>query len=430
MYLKHFGLQEEPFGVNPDPRFLHLAEAHREALASLYYGIESGRGFLSLIAEPGMGKTTLLFFLLEKFSRTAKTAFVFQTLCNPREFMRLLLAELGHESDTDDFVKLHEEFNRRLLAEARLGKRFIVVVDEAQNLDASVLESVRLLSNFETPRAKLLTIILAGQPELAVKLASPGLAQLRQRISVVNKLNPFPEEEVRNYIAHRLSVAGFKGVFPFTPEALREVTKFSGGIPRNINNFCFNALSLACAMRKDVVDLAIAREVVADLDITKFLPVAPESKAEVATESKVVSTPPVPVEVETKAPAEKAAPNPEVAIEIAAQTVPEPAAQPTPEPQVESLPPLPPSDGTAVMPVKNALRITEVPTAEVAELPKPAATSHRETAILERRSDHALTPDWAMAYMRELVFRLRNWQQSLDRNGRSHSMRTRGTRPN
>lgn len=429
MYLKHFGLQEEPFGVNPDPRFLHLAEAHREALASLYYGIESGRGFLSLIAEPGMGKTTLLFFLLEKFSRTAKTAFVFQTLCNPREFMRLLLAELGHESDTDDFVKLHEEFNRRLLAEARLGKRFIVVVDEAQNLDASVLESVRLLSNFETPRAKLLTIILAGQPELAVKLASPGLAQLRQRISVVNKLNPFPEEEVRNYIAHRLSVAGFKGAFPFTPEALSEVSKFSGGIPRNINNFCFNALSLACALRKDVVDLAMAREVVADLDITKFLPVAPESKAEVVTESKVASAP-APVVVETKAQVAMPGPSPELSIETAAQA--QPAAQPVPEPQVESLPPQPPTDGTVLnLPVKTALRITEVPAAEAVQPPKPAAImEHRDPPVPERRSDHMLTPDWAMAYMRELVFRLRSWQQSLDRSGRSHSMRTRGTRPN
>ena len=132
MYLTYFGLREQPFGVTPDPRFLYLSAAHKEALASLYYGIEAGRGFLGLIARPGMGKTTLLFHLLEKFRSTARTAFIFQTQCTSREFMRFLLSELGYEGDTQDFVRMHEEFNRRLLQEARAGNRFIVVIDEAQ----------------------------------------------------------------------------------------------------------------------------------------------------------------------------------------------------------------------------------------------------------------------------------------------------------
>src|SRR5271170_2010586 len=211
MYEKYFGLREQPFGVTPDPRFLYLSAAHREALASLYYGIEANRGFLGLIAKPGMGKTTILFHLLEKFRTTARTAFLFQTQCNSREFMRYLLAELGYEGDSQDFVRLHEEFNRRLLQEARAGNRLIVVIDEAQNLDASVLETVRLLSDFETPRAKLLQIVLAGQPELADKLASRGLAQLRQRVSLVSGLQPLSVTEARNYIQHRLRVAGYTG---------------------------------------------------------------------------------------------------------------------------------------------------------------------------------------------------------------------------
>src|ERR1700690_3051364 len=132
MYEKYFGLREQPFGVTPDPRFLYLSAAHREALASLYYGIEANRGFMGLIARPGTGKTTILFHLLEKSRNTARTAFIFQTKCNSREFMRFLLLELGYEGDSTDFVKLHEEFNRRLLQEARAGRRFIVVVDEAQ----------------------------------------------------------------------------------------------------------------------------------------------------------------------------------------------------------------------------------------------------------------------------------------------------------
>lgn len=271
MYLNFFGFREQPFGVTPDPRFLYLSAAHREALASLYYGIEAGRGFLGLIANPGMGKTTILFHLLEKFRSTARTAFVFQTQCTSREFMRFLLSELGYEGDTQDFVRMNEEFNKRLLQEARAGHRFIVVVDEAQNLDPSVLETVRLLSDFETPRAKLLTIILAGQPQLAGKLASPELAQLRQRVSLVNRLEPLPDWEVKNYVEHRLKVAGYEGAPLFSSDALERMAEFTAGIPRNLNNFCFNALSLACAMRQKLVDLAIVDEVISDLDISKHL---------------------------------------------------------------------------------------------------------------------------------------------------------------
>ena len=275
MYLNYFGLREQPFGVTPDPRFLYLSAAHREALASLYYGIEAGRGFLGLIAKPGMGKTTILFHLLEKFRSSARTAFIFQTQCTSREFMRFLLAELGYEDDTQDFVKMHEEFNKRLLQEARAGNRFIVVIDEAQNLEPSVLETVRLLSDFETPRAKLLQIILAGQPELADKLAKPSLAQLRQRVSIVNRLEPLPAWEIKHYIEHRLKVAGYSGAPVFAADALNEIARFTDGIPRNVNNFCFNALSLACALRQKTVDLAVAREVIADLDISKHLSEAP-----------------------------------------------------------------------------------------------------------------------------------------------------------
>lgn len=272
MYLKFFGLREQPFGVTPDPRFLYLSAAHREAIASLYYGIEAGRGFLGLIAKPGMGKTTILFHLLEKFRSSARTAFLFQTQCTSREFMRFLLAELGYNDDSQDFVRMHEEFNKRLLLEARSGNRFIVVIDEAQNLEPSVLETVRLLSDFETPRAKLLTIILAGQPELASKLASPGLAQLRQRVSIVNRLEPLPAWEIKSYVEHRLQVAGYEGEPLFTPDALEEIARFTEGIPRNVNNFCFNALSLACALRQKTIDLPIVQEVIADLDITKYVP--------------------------------------------------------------------------------------------------------------------------------------------------------------
>ena len=144
------------------------------------------------------------------------------------------------------------------------------LIDEAQNLEPSVLETVRLLSDFETPRAKLMHIILAGQPELADKLASPGLAQLRQRVSIVHGLEPLSSGEIKNYIEHRLRIAGYAGEPLFAPDVYEDIAIFTQGIPRNINNFCFNALSLICALQKKVVDSEAVKEVIADLDISKL----------------------------------------------------------------------------------------------------------------------------------------------------------------
>lgn len=270
MYLNFFGLKEQPFGVTPDPRFLYLSEAHKEALASLYYGIEANRGFIGLIAQPGMGKTTMLFHMLETFRTSARIAFLFQTHCNSREFMRLLLAELGCEEDTQDLVRMYDEFNTRLLKIAEEGNRLIVVVDEAQNLEPEVLETLRLLSNFETSKAKLMHIILAGQPALAQKLSTPGLSQLRQRVSIVQGLAPLPAWEVKNYVEHRLRVAGYKGSPIFTNDVYDSIAAATEGIPRNVNNFCFNALSLVCALRKRTVDADIVKEVMSDLDLQKL----------------------------------------------------------------------------------------------------------------------------------------------------------------
>src|SRR5215472_19145776 len=129
MFLQHYGMHEQPFGVTPNPRYLYLSQTHREALASLVYGIETGRGFMALIAKPGMGKTTLLFHLLHRFRDSARSAFVFQTQCNSREFLQLLFSDLGFENSSQDFARTLEEFNQHLLQEARAGKRFIVLVD-------------------------------------------------------------------------------------------------------------------------------------------------------------------------------------------------------------------------------------------------------------------------------------------------------------
>lgn len=267
MFLNFYGLRVQPFGVTPDPRFLYFSPGHREALASLFYGIETGRGFLSLVAEPGMGKTTLLFQLLKRWKGYVHSAFLFQTQCDSRELLRYLMEDLGLDSQDRDIVRMHADLNDFLFREMKAGKRVVLFIDEAQNLADSVLETVRLLSDFEAPDRKLLQIVLAGQPELEQRLARPGLTQLEQRIAVRGRLEPLPPPEVIRYMNHRLRVAGYQGTELFTREAAMAIAERSRGIPRVINHLCFNALSLGCAMRSQQIGLGIVREAVGDLSL-------------------------------------------------------------------------------------------------------------------------------------------------------------------
>ncbi len=267
MFLEYYGLREQPFGVTADPRYLYFSETHREALGSLYYGIESGCGFLTLIAPPGLGKTTLLAQLLERLRNTAQTAFLFHTQCDSREFLSQLLFDLGVDGAGQSLAHMYEALHSVLLRNARTGRRFVLVIDEAQNLADSVLETVRLLSDFETSQAKLIQIVLCGQPQLADRLAHSDMIQLRQRISIVSKLQPLNSVETLMYIEHRLVVAGHYGPSPFSYDAVNRITTQSAGIPRNINNICFNALTLGYSKRQKQIDVSTVREVLADLDL-------------------------------------------------------------------------------------------------------------------------------------------------------------------
>jgi len=242
MFLDFFELRQQPFGVTPDPAYLYPSQTHCEALDALTEGIESGRGFLALIAEPGMGKTTLLYQVLEALRDKARTAFLFQTQCSSREFFQYLLSELGVDSTGMGLVPMHNKLNEILFAEMLAGRRFVLIVDEAQNLDETVLETIRLLSNFETTNTKLLQIVLAGQPQLGEKLRQQQLAQLLQRLAVVKHLRPFSPEETAGYIKHRLKTAGHSGEGIFEPESLERIAQASRGIPRNINRICYQAL--------------------------------------------------------------------------------------------------------------------------------------------------------------------------------------------
>jgi general secretion pathway protein A len=266
--LEYYKLQEQPFGVTPDSRYLYLTQTHKEALNSVIYGIESGCGFVALIATPGLGKTTLLFQTLDILRDKARIVFLFQTISTPLDLLRALLSGLGVRDLRGTLVEMQVMLKDLLAEQYRAGKRVVLVIDEAQNLDDSVLELVRMLSNFETARDKLIQIILAGQPQLAENIGSPELLQLRQRISIFARLKPFSAEETSQYIAHRLRIAGYTSDMPlFTKDALALIALCSDGIPRNINNLCFNALSLGSALRQRPIDRDIIRQVVADLDL-------------------------------------------------------------------------------------------------------------------------------------------------------------------
>ena len=291
MFLEYYNLLEQPFGVTPDTRFLYLNHMYRETLASLWYGIKEGRGFMALVAEPGMGKTTLLFQLLQRLRTTsARTVFLFQTCCDSSDLIRYLLQDLGI-CPAPDLASMHYQLNEVLLREARAGRQFVFVIDEAQNLREPVLESIRLLSDFETSRGKLLQIILAGQRQLVNTLMKPEMLQLTQRISVTQFLDPLDSVEVGQYVRHRLGVAGYVGKPLFTPDALHLVARESGGIPRNINNICFGALSTAFALGRRKIDCEIVEEVALDQNVKSLAKRMSKSAAQdLAMETAATST--------------------------------------------------------------------------------------------------------------------------------------------
>ncbi len=267
MFLDFYGLREQPFGVTPDPAYLYPSRTHCEALDSLSEAILADRGFLALIAEPGMGKTTLLYQLLDGLRGSARAAYLFQTQCNSREFFQYLLSELGIDATNMGLVAMHNKLNEILFAEMLTGRRFVLIVDEAQNLDELVLETIRMLSNFETTHDKLMQIVLAGQPQLGEKLRQKKMAQLLQRITMVQYLEALTPAETAAYVRHRLSVAGYCGQGLFESGALARVAQRSEGIPRNINKICFRAMLEAYAKGRRTVTAEVVEEAARKLEM-------------------------------------------------------------------------------------------------------------------------------------------------------------------
>jgi type II secretory pathway predicted ATPase ExeA len=291
MLLQHFGFKEEPFGVNPDPHCLYLSRTHQQALEALDLGFSSNRGFTAMIAPPGMGKTALLFRFLEDIRDSARVVFLFDLdpQCEPREFVAYILRDLGivpaHGS-----AEMHDQLSNAVIKENRAGRKFVIVIDEAQNLSEAVLERVRLLTNFETSRGKLIQIVLSGQPQLSEKLLHASLVQLRQRISTVCHIESLSAEETVGYIDYRVKMAGYLGQPLFTAGAVKLIAEASHGTPRTINNLCFNALALCCKLKLRQVDAAMVSKVITGLQLV------PQSSAAIETPAAApIAAPAVPV---------------------------------------------------------------------------------------------------------------------------------------
>jgi general secretion pathway protein A len=269
MYQEHFGFVRSPFEMTPDPAFLYLGEGHREGLATLIYGVNARKGFVLLTGEVGTGKTTLLHSLLAQLDRETVAAFIFNPRLEPLDFFRMLFDEYDIETRCSTKAEYLLALNHFLIGRLEKNQTTLLIVDEAQNLSADMLEEIRLLSNLETPRSKLIQIMLVGQPELWEMLSRPDLRQLRQRIVLRHHLRPFSPAEVTAYVEERLRLAGYSGRPLFKPAALDLLAKVTEGVPRVINIVCDGALLLGFARTKHVIGTEEIREVARDLALVE-----------------------------------------------------------------------------------------------------------------------------------------------------------------
>lgn len=267
MYAAYFGLRENPFTLSPQPGYLFLSEQHRDALNYLIYGIKEKKGFVLISGGIGTGKTTLCRTLLNLLDASVETALIFNTAISDMELLEAVVTEFGIDVSGGAGTKKAyvDALNAFLLANFSAGKNAVLLIDEAQNLSHGVLEQIRMLSNLETEKEKLLQIILIGQPELKAALALPALRQLNERITVRYELRPLSQGEVATYIHHRLSVAGGPGNIQLTAGAYRQVYYFSEGIPRRINALCDRALLIAYTKNTSRIDGKMIRLAARDI---------------------------------------------------------------------------------------------------------------------------------------------------------------------
>jgi general secretion pathway protein A len=269
MYTEFYGLNDVPFRLAPDPKYLFRTDSLLEVQANLQYGIENGKGLVVVTGEVGTGKTTILRSNLQSMDRSVLAAYIFNPLLSTRDFFDMLTSEFRLRPQASKSGMLRT-LGYLLVSRHSKGLRTVLVIDEAHLLPQELLEEIRLLSNFETNREKLLQIILCGQPELHEVLAQPELRQLKQRVSLRCSINPLTAHETAEYIRWRLRIAGAKNERLFEPEAVAMIHLVSGGIPRIINNICDNALLSGYSEASPVITAAIVSEVINVLDLSSM----------------------------------------------------------------------------------------------------------------------------------------------------------------
>ncbi|MCX5696087.1 MAG: AAA family ATPase [Candidatus Omnitrophica bacterium] len=242
MYCNFYGLKERPFNVTSDPDFFFLSAKHKEALAHLHYGVSQRKGIIVLTGEIGTGKTTICRFFINQLEKNVRTALILNPHFSEIQLLEAIVRDFGIRANNKNRLGLVRELNTFLLNESGCGNNVVLIIDEAQNLKPAVLEQVRLLSNLETEKEKLLQVILVGQPELNTRLNLYELRQLRQRIMVRYHILPLERFEIRDYIQHRLNVAGLTSGIEFSDDAIMAIADFSSGTPRLINMICDRAL--------------------------------------------------------------------------------------------------------------------------------------------------------------------------------------------
>jgi len=272
MYRNFFGFSEKPFDVTPDPRFLYLSPEHRETLATLIYGIQERRGFIVIVGEVGTGKTTLLNTVVDRLDERTKVAYIFNSDVTAEQLITNILVELGLARTDGTLYKGQaiDRLNHFAIEQLGKGGNVALIVDEAQNLGHRTMENLRLLSNLETHKLKLIQIILSGQPELDAKLNDPELRQLAQRISLKRYITPLSEAETYEYIQHRLAIAGYEGASLFDRKAQQLIWQYSGGIPRKINILCDNAFLIAYGLKRRKIKEDVMAEAIKDLTWSPF----------------------------------------------------------------------------------------------------------------------------------------------------------------
>jgi general secretion pathway protein A len=265
MYNTFFGFKEKPFKLVPNPAYFYLSKSHEEALAHLNYAISQGDGFVEITGEVGTGKTTLCRAFLENLNRTVEAAYIFNPKLGPKQLLRTINEEFGIKTNGENTKDLIDALNLFLIQRKSAGKKVILLIDEAQNLNRNVLEQLRLLSNLETNRNKLLQIILVGQPELSEILNSHSLRQLGQRITLSYRLSPLTFNECKEYIQYRINIAARKTAIKFDRSAYRQIYKYSKGIPRLINIVCDRSLLTAFVLNQFNISAGIAKTSIKEL---------------------------------------------------------------------------------------------------------------------------------------------------------------------